>query len=106
MKSKTKQIERLSKKVKLKLSKIKTTLYTPERKVGEDISGINLTPVSREKVNKKLLTGHVLMGEIAATKKTIQRALHGIVSGKLAKKYRKLNEINDSANGFCVKLLL
>ena len=52
-----------------------------------DISGINLTPVSREKVKKKLLTlgGHVLMGEIAATKKENpkrkRRTLHRIVSG-------------------------
>ena len=69
-----------------------------ERKVEEDISAVNLTAVSRERVKKKLLTGHVLMSKIAATKKENpkrkRKALHGIVSEKLAKKSRKLNEIS------------
>ena len=106
LKSKTKQIERLSKKVKQ--SKNKPDLCTPERKAEEDMSTMNLTPPSRDKVKKKLLTSHVIMSEIAAAKKDSSKKrstmLHKVVSGKVAKKYRCLTAIS-SRIGLCRRSL-
>ena len=96
LKSKTKQIERLNK--RMKVDKSKSKLCTPERKAEEDISGINLTPSSRDKVKKKLITSHVLIGEITAAKKESSKkkhsVIHKVISGKLAKKYKCIKAIS------------
>lgn len=92
----------------MKVNKTKTNWCTPERNTEREITDLNLTPIRRDLVKKKLLTANVIMSEIAATKhgsaSKKRSVLHRVVSGKLAQKYRCVNKISRDT-GLCRRSL-
>ena len=71
---------------------------TPKRKTMSEVKAFNLTPQREKIVRRQLLTANVIMHEIQEAKKQSGqkkvKAIHRIVSGRIAKKYRCLKSIS------------
>ena len=83
------------------MNKTKTDWCTPEHNTEKEITDLNLTPIHRDLVLKKILTANVIISEIAATKHGSalkkRSMLHRVVSGKLAQKKQDLSQGQDSS---------
>ena len=93
--TKTKQLQRLSCKVRVPPKNL-----TPRTKTHHEVESLALTPSRKSKVKRKLLLANVIMEEVKATKEicpTKKRAvLHRMISGKVVKKYRCIRAISSS----------
>ncbi|XP_060565544.1 uncharacterized protein LOC132724624 [Ruditapes philippinarum] len=106
LKTKSKQVERMKKKIILK-NKIpktpectqKAVATTPRSKTKHEIEQLQLTPKRKRFVAKKLLLTNVLLAEIKKTKesssKKKRRVIHNVVAGKITKKYRCMRIVSE-----------
>ena len=71
---------------------------TPNKQTERDMESANLTIEQREKLRRPLLLGNVIVSEIKATKKSTSRdkraAIHNIIAGKIAKKYKAIKYLS------------
>lgn len=108
LKTKSKQLERLRKKMVTKTSTLHSgntskepfveTSASPRTKTNHDVEQLRLTPKRRKLVAKKLLLSNVLLAEVKDAKKTSSKKkhsiLHKVVAGKVSKKYRCIRAIS------------
>lgn len=109
--TRNKQIERLHKKIKTSRTEAvaDNKSLTPRRRTDQEVESLNLTPVRKERVRRKLLTSNVLLHEISNTKQSStqkQRSvIHKVIAGKIVRKYRCVTQIG-CYTGLCKKALM
>ena len=97
IKTKNKQIERLTKKTK-RSQNVNSSELTPRKQTEMEVEKLHLTPKRSRFVRRKLLVSNALLSELKTTRKLHsakkRRILYQIVSGGITKKYRCLNKLN------------
>ncbi|WAR07281.1 LOW QUALITY PROTEIN: hypothetical protein MAR_017239 [Mya arenaria] len=96
LKVRNRKISRISK----KLNEVKhntTVNSTPKKRTEADLQSLKLTPKSKQAIRRKLLLSNTVMSEIKSAQESTsakrRQGLYCIVSGRIARKYRCLNQI-------------
>ncbi|WAR25258.1 hypothetical protein MAR_010962 [Mya arenaria] len=96
LKVRNRKISRISK----RLNEVKhntTVNSTPKKQTEADLQSLKLTHKSKQAIRRKLLLSNTVMSEIKSARESTlakrRQGLHCIVSGRIARKYRFLNQI-------------
>jgi hypothetical protein len=99
LETKSKQVERIKKKITLNKEIAKTSATTPRSKTKHEIEQLQLTPKRKRFVAKTFLLIIVLLADIKNTKesssKKKRRVIHNVVAGKITKKYRSMRIVSE-----------